>query len=622
MPAKDIDGARAALRDNQPTELIGLAECAWLDVKEGVYQLEDPVGAEELVKDSAAFANVPSGGLLLVGFSTVREHGEEIIAELRPVPRATVDTDRYRKLIRERVMPPPRGLDVGWIDCGDGKGVLIIDVPAQPSTRLPHVVPGPSRAAKVSRLSVAVPVREADGTHWLPQQELQRLLAAGWTATGGPSEEVLSSLIDKAVSARQEQAPPRPTFQIGQGDPSWTRRFQEVATAVRAEIVLGTPTGEVYSEGPGVVQDFHGTDGGHGWVLSGLPGHKPVIVDDQVWEAIREVGSGAPGGWALDAIGFPVLASGVPPSGRVISSRANRIELAGGSWGSGYLVRDRRDQRWRWEPARSFSLNITRASRNWTAGPKVPQLRLRAIASLPWAVADLAITAAAHRNLQGTLPYGKLAETVTALSLHRGTEFRPGTWQPGQTGQSRDRTGYVCTISAPDGRPALSAEVMLALPNALDSSVVTCAELRVEDFAIWSDALDLTSAPSVGPAWPRLTVDDLFWIFVAAWHTAMEVLPAVVDADPATVPPAGPPVVELRVSAEHSYGAAPGQQHLLSDLVDLTAWGSSDRDRLTEMSVTVTAPTHLEPDDRQILTRQAMVYMAEAFGFLNASETW
>jgi hypothetical protein len=48
------------------------------------------------------------------------------------------------------------------------------------------------------------------------------------------------------------------------------------------------------------------------------------------------------------------------------------------------------------------------------------------------------------------------------------------------SGQSRDRTGYVCTISAPDGRPALSAEVMLALPNALDSSVVTCAELRVE----------------------------------------------------------------------------------------------------------------------------------------------
>lgn len=89
VPAKDIDGVRAALRDNQLTELIGLAECLWLDVKEGVYQLEDPAGAEELVKDAAAFANAPFGGLLLVGFRTVREHGEEIIAELRPVPRAT-----------------------------------------------------------------------------------------------------------------------------------------------------------------------------------------------------------------------------------------------------------------------------------------------------------------------------------------------------------------------------------------------------------------------------------------------------------------------------------------------------------------------------------------------------
>lgn len=74
------------------------------------------------------------------------------------------------------------------------------------------------------------------------------------------------------------------------------------------------------------------------------------------------------------------------------------------------------------------------------------------------------------------------------------------------------------------------------------------------------------------------------------------------------------------MSAEHPHDAAPGQQPLLSDLVDLAAWGSSDRDRLTEMSVTITTPTHLEPDDRQNLTRQAMVYMAEAFGFLNATD--
>jgi len=623
VSVKDIDGVRAALRANEMTELIGLAECAWLDVKEGVYQLETPAGAEELVKDVAAFANAPSGGLLVVGFSTVKEHSEEVIAALRPVPRDLVDTDRYRKLIRERIMPPPRGLAVDWIDSGDGKGVLVIDVPAQPSARLPHVVPGPSRTVNVSRLSVAVPVREADGTHWLPQPELQRLLAAGWAETGGPSEEVLSGLIDRAVSAaRRDQAPPRSTYQVGQGDPSWARRFQEIASAATAQIPLGAPTGEVHSEGPGVAQPFDGVDGGQGWVLSALPRHKPVMVSEQVWEAVREMGSGAPGGSALDAIGFPILAAGIGASGRVIGSSAERVELAGGTWGPGFLISHGSGQGWRWEPERSFSMDITRASRNWTAGTRVPQLRLRAIASLPWAAPGLAITAAAHRNLQESLPRGKLAETVNVLSMRRGAELRPGIWRPGQTGQSRDRTGYLCTVSAPDGRPALSAEVMLALPNALDSSVVTCAELRVEDFAIWSEALDLTAAPGTGPAWPQLTVDDLFWFFMTAWQTATEILPAVVTSDPTAVPPAGPPQVELRMSAEHPHEAAPGRQLLLSDLVDLAAWGSTDRDRLTEMSVTITAPAHLEPDDRQNLTRQAMLYMAEAFGFLSASETW
>ena len=88
---------------------------------------------------------------------------------------------------------------------------------------LPHVVPGPAGIAGPSRLSVAVPVREADATVWLPQPEIQRMLAAGWTATGGPSEEYLSSLIQQAVTAaRQDAPPPSPAFQVGEGpEPGW-----------------------------------------------------------------------------------------------------------------------------------------------------------------------------------------------------------------------------------------------------------------------------------------------------------------------------------------------------------------------------------------------------------------
>ena len=88
--------ARAALRANEMTELIGLAECAWLDVKKGDYELDTPAGAEELVKDVAALANAPSGGFLVVGFSTIKEHGEEIIAAHRPVPRLLMSGRNFR----------------------------------------------------------------------------------------------------------------------------------------------------------------------------------------------------------------------------------------------------------------------------------------------------------------------------------------------------------------------------------------------------------------------------------------------------------------------------------------------------------------------------------------------
>lgn len=84
----------------------------------------------------AAFANSPTGGLLLVGYKTRREHDAEIIDEIRPVPRDQVDLDRYRKLIREHVTPSPREVHIDWIDRGDGKGIVVIPELAQTSAHL------------------------------------------------------------------------------------------------------------------------------------------------------------------------------------------------------------------------------------------------------------------------------------------------------------------------------------------------------------------------------------------------------------------------------------------------------------------------------------------------------
>jgi hypothetical protein len=55
-------------------------------------------------------------------------------------------------------------------------------------------------------VSVAIPVREADATVWLAQAEIQRLLAAGWTAAGGPSRAYGGNLIGHTDEAARELA--------------------------------------------------------------------------------------------------------------------------------------------------------------------------------------------------------------------------------------------------------------------------------------------------------------------------------------------------------------------------------------------------------------------------------
>ena len=102
------------------------------------------------------------------------------------------------------MIPAPRDVSIEWIACDDEKGIVIIDVPTQPPARLPHAVAGPVRHADASRVSVAVPVREADATVWLLQAEIQRLLAAGWTAIGRPSQEYLSNQMEHSGDAARE----------------------------------------------------------------------------------------------------------------------------------------------------------------------------------------------------------------------------------------------------------------------------------------------------------------------------------------------------------------------------------------------------------------------------------
>ncbi len=619
LPA-DIDAARQALRDQVPAELIGLPECEWLEVKSGVYQLDKPAHVAELVKDVAALANSDAGGLLLVGLRTRAEHGEDIIEAVNPVPRKLVDVDRHRKIIRDHVIPAPRNLRMDWLDCGSDTGILVIDVPPQPLTSRPYVVPDLTGAQPGTR-SIAVPLRDGNSTYWLPQQQLYRLLAAGWATT--PNAQ-LRSLVTQAVKDAQRQerpAPSSPAFQAGQGaTPPLARRLAKLCQAKAGRVGLGSAEGEVYAAGPGAVQHFDGSGGPHPWVLTALADREPVLVAEPVWVALEYAGSAVPGGDAIAAVGLPILGDDVPLADRVIDQHTASVELAGGDWGPGLLVRDT-GKPWRRKPVPRFSHEITRASRNWTTDVRNPQLRLRAVATLPVADAsDLAITANARRRLLQQLPYSDLAGAVTVLSRRQGANLPAARWQPNQEWpQSPATASFTCQIAAPDGPLAMIADVMMALPNAADSSLVTCAELRI-DMNAWHEALQAEVPHQTVVPDQRLTVPDIHAFLQAAWMTAMELLPGAVLADPPAARLMAPPQVELRITAERPLGQPTAEQLQLTDLLDLSAFGTSDRVGLPAMSVTVTAPVRLSAEDRTALSRRALVVMAQGFGFIEATE--
>jgi len=56
MTASGLERARQALRRGTTEALLGERECAWLDVKEGIYRLDYPKAADELAKNVAEFA--------------------------------------------------------------------------------------------------------------------------------------------------------------------------------------------------------------------------------------------------------------------------------------------------------------------------------------------------------------------------------------------------------------------------------------------------------------------------------------------------------------------------------------------------------------------------------------
>ncbi|MFD9293165.1 hypothetical protein ACFWBV_33885 [Streptomyces sp. NPDC060030] len=179
--------------------------------------------------------------------------------------------------------------------------MAFISIPAQAVDTL-FVVPALVGKAGSSRTdTVAVPMRDGDGTRWLPRTEIQQLLSAGVRASGMPTAQALTELVRQAVS----EAGPDGGLRVGQGLPDWEREMRAAYGQLAGE-GLGQPVGEAWAQGAATCQDLrHERDGEPGWVLCLVAGRPAVAVAAPVWQAIVEAGRRAPGPDPLAAIGFP-----------------------------------------------------------------------------------------------------------------------------------------------------------------------------------------------------------------------------------------------------------------------------------------------------------------------------
>ncbi len=175
--------ARNLLLTGLPHLLLGLPESDWLEVKSSAYGLDlrrcGKPSKVELAQDAARFANGCVDALLVIGFNEGKDTGVARLKTLAPAPLANLDADRYRDVLDNRIVPPIEGLTVDVVDFGDGSGMLVIGVPAQPQELQPFLVHGVIAADKVEGAFFSIVRRRGEGSITMTASQIHAYIVAG-----------------------------------------------------------------------------------------------------------------------------------------------------------------------------------------------------------------------------------------------------------------------------------------------------------------------------------------------------------------------------------------------------------------------------------------------------------
>ncbi len=404
---------------------------------------------------------------------------------------------------------------------------------------------------------------------------------------------------------------PPPTAEIRPGQPGNKAAFGEAFEAGGGRERLGTAIDEVYEDGPGWVQHFDGGNCGRAAVICAPFGESAVAVEQEIWNALGQLGRGTyVSGTA--AVGFPVASAERP----LIKADGSPVELNGGAWGRGRLI-PVTSGGWRWQPAIVIDSEACRDQDTGSSRHGDMDLRLRLAARMPLVAEPLRVTEAGRAQMLAELPLTGLTDVIAALAKRYDLEPADLTWQetPEPEGTNNSRiAAYQLVVPGISGRPALLGSLWFLLPGGRTTDVRATADLYVDFAAIQTDtgATPAEIAPEL-----RITASELVRFYASAWQ-AVTALVLTTGEQASELPPAGAPRLELYIQNRHPELSGGPRTLRTLDLVDLSVFGRTRRTQLRDLSVGVTTPLGLSSQEIVSLVRQAMVTMANDFGFTAA----
>ncbi len=403
-----------------------------------------------------------------------------------------------------------------------------------------------------------------------------------------------------------------PTVEIRPGQPRNETAFGPVFEAAGGRTRLGRALDEVFEDGPGWVQHFDGGSSGRPAVICALSGQPAVAVDQEVWNALGQFGRGTYVS-AAAAVGFPIPSEERP----IITTDGSPIELDGGAWGRGRLV-PTDSGGWHWQPEAAFDSEASRDQDRWSFRRGEMDLRLRLAAQMLLVAGDLRVTEAGRSQMLAALPSAGLTNLIANLAKRYNLQTTELSWQetPEPEGHNNSRfAAYQLIVPGVDGRPALLGSLWFSLPGGRAIDVSSVVDLCVDFDAIQPAAEPATSVHI--PPELRITPGELVGFYTSAWQEA-ETLVRTTGEKAVEVPPAGAPRSELYIQNRHPEGSGGSRTLRTLDLVDLSVFGRTRRAQLRDLSIGVTAPLGQSAEEIGSLVRQALIRMANDFGFTAA----